>query len=157
MRIPGRARRTRRVVATGPPAVAERDRLVGLLGVVDSAIELQPDAEEVIEACSWPGDIPVAVARRGSRVASAYCRLYGWAADLTAATAPDSVPARATQLISYHAAMVDMCLKMAFPNILSARLDRRRAALDGLGEPAAVLRELRVVLAMCVHELDAPA
>lgn len=156
MRIPRRARRVPDV-GRGPvsPVDQQRDRLTSLLDVVTRAIELQPEAEEVISACARTGDTPVWVARQGGRIAFAYCRLHGRAAELAATAAPDSVPARATQLISYHAAMVDLCLKLAFPNILSTRLDNRRRMLDGLGEPAAVLRDLRVVLEMCVHELDA--
>lgn len=153
MRFRGRARRARRA-AEVPGPVDQRLRLAGLLDVVDSAIELQPAAEEIIAACSRPGETPVWVARRGSRIASAYCRLYGWAADLSGNAEPDSVPVRAAQLISYHATMVDLCLKLAFPNVLSARLDRRRLALDGLGGPAAILRDVRVLLAMCLDELD---
>jgi hypothetical protein len=154
MRFRGRARRARRAAVDLTHAVDPRVQLAGLLDVVDAAIALQPAADEVITACSWPGETPVWVARRGGEVASAYCRLYGWAAELSRNAGPDSVPVRATQLISYHATMVDMCLKLAFPSVLSPRLDRRRLALDGLGEPAAILRDLRVVLAMCRYELD---
>lgn len=155
MRFRGRARRARRAAMVPAPVVDQRLKLAGLLDVVDSAIELQPAAEEIIAACSRPGETPVWVARRGSEVASAYSRLYGWAADLSGSAQPDSVPVRAAQLISYHAAMVDLCLKLAFPNVLSPRLDRRRLALDGLGGPAAILRDVRVLLAMCLDELDA--
>lgn len=152
MRI--RGRRGRRAVAARTQFDEQRQRLSRLLDVVASAIELQPDAEEVIAACARPGDTPSSVARRGGRIAYAYVRLHGRAAELSATAGPDSVPARATQLISYHAAMVDLCLKLAFPNVISCRLDTRRRMLDGLGEPAALLRDLRVLLSMWLHELD---
>jgi hypothetical protein len=157
MRIRGRGRRARRAVGAPVvtnPAAEHRIRLIGLLETVTRAIELQPAAEEVIAACAQPGDTPASVARRGSRIASEFCRLHGWAADLSRSDGLDSVQVRAAQLINYHAAMLDLCLKLAFPNVRTPTLESRRLRLDGLGEPACTLRETRVVLLMWINDLD---
>ncbi|HVV19491.1 MAG TPA: hypothetical protein VHF06_08650 [Pseudonocardiaceae bacterium] len=150
-------RRTRRVLGTPVvvgPAAEQRVRLIGLLGTVSRAIALQPAAEEVMAACALPGDTPAAVARRGSRIAGEYYRLYGWAADLSRDAAPDSPQARAAELIHYHGTMIDLCLKLTFPKTPTPILDRRRSACDGFGEPARTLREMRTLLLMWLRELD---
>lgn len=128
--------------------------LVALLDVVTRAVELQAAAEEIIAACATPGDTPVAVARRGGRIAAEYYRLYGWAADLARGADAGSVQARTAELIHYHARILDVCLKLAFPKIDSPNLEHRRCAQDGLGEPGRTLRETRVLLVMWLNELE---
>ncbi|GAA5168049.1 MULTISPECIES: hypothetical protein [Amycolatopsis] len=128
------------------PAAARSLRPVTLLELVRRAIALQAEAHEVIVACGRPGETPWAVARRGRRVAGEYARLQGWAQDLCEDEAPGSLPRRVAELLTYHTEMLDLSLKLAFPRYRSERLEARRRALTGLGEPARVLRETEVEL-----------
>ena len=153
MRIRGRWWRAYGVPVAATAAADQRARLVALLDVVTRAVDLQPAAEDVIAACSLPGDTPVTVARRGGRIACEYYRLYGWALDITRGAGVGSVPVRAAELIHYHAKMVDMYLKLAFPRVESPNLAHRRGGFDGLGEPGRTLRETRVLLVMWLNEL----
>src|SRR5688572_2104466 len=83
MRIPGRRpRRGAAVAAAKDPAATRLVALQSLLEVATHAVTLQPAAEQIIDACAQPGDVPAQVARRGGRIASDYCRLHGWALDL---------------------------------------------------------------------------
>ncbi len=156
MRIRGGKRwawRAGRPVAANP-AAEQRIRLLGLLDTVTRAVDLQRAAEGVIVACAAPGETAAAVARHGGRIAAEYYRLYGWAADLARGAEPDSVPARAVELIHYHAQLLDVCLKLAFPRVDTPNLEHRREEMDGFGEPARVLRETRVLLLLWLNELD---
>lgn len=139
------------------PDVAAAERLAvlrSLLEVTTRAVALQPAAEQVIDACALPGDVPALVARRGGEVVSGYCRLHGWAVDLVGDADRASLEFRVTQLLHYHAEMIDACLKLAFPKFLSPRLERRRLALNGLGEPARTLRDARTALALWISDLE---
>ena len=153
MRMRGGKWRGRRGHGADAGPGEQRIRLLGLLDTVSRAVDLQSAAEEVIAACAEPGETPAVVARRGGRIAAEYCRLHGWAADLARGSDPQSLPARVVQLINYHATMLDMCLKLAFPMIDTPNLERRRCALDGFGEPARTLRETRVLLVLWLNEL----
>lgn len=136
------------------PAAARLLRLATLLQLVDRAVALQPEAEEVIIACAQPGETPGSVARRGRRVAADYARVQGWALDLCEGEQPGSLLRRITELLSYHTEMLDLALKLAFPCYRSERLERRRRALDGLGEPARTLREAGTALRMWVDDVS---
>lgn len=136
------------------PAAARRLRLGTLLHLVDRAVALQSEADEVILACAQPGETPGSVARRGRRVAAEYARLQGWALDLCEPDEPGSLPRRIAELLSYHTELLDVSLKLAFPRYRSERLERRRRALCGLGEPARILRDTQVALRMWLDELD---
>ncbi|HJP75550.1 MAG TPA: hypothetical protein VJ914_14870 [Pseudonocardiaceae bacterium] len=133
---------------------AEALRLRSLLAVVLRAVALQPEADEVLAACAAPSETSSVIARRGQRVAADYCRLYGWAMDLCGNDPVDSLPHRITQLLHYHAELIDVALKLAFPRYRSAELERRRMALTGLGEPAQVLRDAEVALRLWIDELS---
>ena len=153
-RLRGRSRQA--VAGSSPiidPATAEALRLSALLEVVVRAVELQDRADEVIDACSRPGETPYAVARRGRVVAGDYGRMSGWANDLAAGYAVDSLPCRITGLLRYHLEMVDVALKLAFPRYRTEKLERRRLALTGLGEPAWALRHAEAVLRTRIEEL----
>jgi hypothetical protein len=152
MRMHGWWWRGRGTPVAANAAAERRIRLAGLVDVVTRAVALQAAAEDVIAACAAPGDTPAAVARRGGRIAAEYYRLHGWAADLARGGAPDSLPARAVELIHYHATMLDMYLKLAFPRISTPVLEHRRCEFDGFGEPARVLRETRVLLVLWLNE-----
>ncbi|MDX8141712.1 hypothetical protein SK854_06300 [Lentzea sp. BCCO 10_0061] len=128
--------------------------LRSLLEVATRAVALQPAAEQIIGACAQPGDVPTQVARRGGRIASDYCRLHGWALDLIGDADLTSLEFRLTQLLHYHAEMIDTCLKLAFPRFRSPRLEQRRLALHGLGEPARTLQDARAVLALWISDLE---
>ncbi|GHH39300.1 hypothetical protein [Lentzea cavernae] len=128
--------------------------LRSLLEVATRAVALQPAAEQIIGACAQPGDTPVQVARQGSRIASDYCRLHGWAMDLIGNADRASLEFRVTQLLHYHSEMVDTCLKLAFPKFRSPRLEQRRLALRGLGEPARTLRDAQAALALWISDLE---
>ncbi|WP_439657130.1 hypothetical protein ACSHWB_32685 [Lentzea sp. HUAS TT2] len=155
MRIPGRRPRRSAAAATAnESAAAHLVALRSLLEVATRAVELQPAAEQVIGACAQPGDVPAQVARRGGRVASDYCRLHGWALDLIGDTDRASLEFRVTQLLHYHSEMIDTCLKLAFPKFRSPRLEQRRLALHGLGEPARTLRDAQAALALWISELE---
>jgi hypothetical protein len=154
------ARRRMRRKGSGEPAsvrldphAAESLRLRSLLAIVTRAVELQTEADEVLVACSQPGETPSVVARRGQQVAADYGRLHGWAMDLCGNDSADSLPRRITQLLHYHAELIDVALKLAFPRYYSAKLERRRLALTGLGPPAIVLREAEVTLRLWIDEL----
>jgi hypothetical protein len=123
------------------PATAELVRLAALLEVVLRAVDLQDEADAVIHGCALPGETPCEVARRGRQVAGEYGRLCGWAEDLSLVYSPGSVPRRIGGLLRYHLEMLDVALKLAFPRYRSAKLERRRLALTGLGEPARALRD----------------
>ncbi|MET9224620.1 hypothetical protein [Lentzea sp. NPDC003310] len=161
MRIPGR--RPRRGAAAAGATDSAAARLVALrslLEVATRAVALQPAAEQVIDACAQPGDVPAQVARRGGRVASDFCRLHGWAVDLAGAADRASLEFRVAELLHYHAQMIDTCLKLAFPKFRSPRLEQRRLALCGLGEPARTLRDAQAALALWIADLertDAPS
>ncbi|MFD5828078.1 hypothetical protein [Lentzea sp. NPDC060358] len=152
MRIPGR--RPRRGAAAPDPAAARLVALRSLLEVATRAVALQPAAEQVIGACAQPGDVPAQVARRGGRVAADYCRLHGWAVDLVGDADRASLEFRVAQLLHHHSEMIDTCLKLAFPKFRSPRLEQRRLALRGLGEPARTLRDARAALALWISDLE---
>lgn len=143
-------RRTGRARGAEPPL----ERLRSLAQIAGRVIELQPDAEDVIVACSYPGDTPAAVARRGGQIARELYQLHGRATELAGDFDPDSLLTRVAQLVHYHAELVDMCLKLAFPKCRTARLESRRLALGGLGESARTLRDARAALDMWINELE---
>ncbi|MCR3752178.1 hypothetical protein LX88_006172 [Lentzea californiensis] len=155
MRIPGRRpRRSADVAAAKDSAAARLVALRSLLEVATRAVALQPAAEQIIGACTQPGDTPAQVARQGGRVASDYCRLHGWAMDLIGDADRASLEFRVAQLLHYHAEMIDTCLKLAFPKFRSPRLEQRRLALRGLGEPARTLRDAQAALALWISDLE---
>jgi hypothetical protein len=155
MRIPGhRSRRAPDAAHETDFGAAQLIALRSLLEVAARGVALQPAAEEIILACARPGDVPGQVARRGGRIASDYCRLYGWAMDLVGDAGRASLEFRVTELLHYHAEMVDMCLKLAFPRFQSPKLEQRRQALRGLGEPARTLREARAALALWIADIE---
>lgn len=135
------------------PDVAGSLRLRSLLAIVTRAVALQTEAEAVLLACSAPGETSSVVARRGSRVAADYGRLYGWAIDLCGDAPAESLPRRIIELLHYHAELIDVALKLAFPRCHSAELERRRLALTGLGSPSVVLRDAEVALRLWIDEL----
>lgn len=135
--------------------VDELERLRSLSEVAGRVIVLQPDAEEVIAACARPGDTPAAVARRGGLLAGEFYRLHHCATELAGDAGQDSLLTRVAQLVHYHAELVDMCLKLAFPRFRTPRLESRRLALGGLGEPARTLRDARTALDMWINDLEA--
>lgn len=158
MWIPGRrSRRGADVAAETDSGAARLVALRSLLAVATRAVELQPAAEQIILACAQRGDVPGQVARRGSRIAADYCRLHGWAMDLAGDADRGSLEFRVTELLSYHAEMIDMCLKLAFPKYRSAKLEQRRQALRGLGEPARTLREARAALDLWISDIESAA
>ena len=154
MRIPGRRPRPSAAVAGTTNSAARLVALRSLLEVATHAVALQPAAEQIIDACAQPGDVPAQVARRGGRVASDYCRLHGWALDLIGDADRASLEFRVAQLLHYHAQMIDTCLKLAFPKFRSPRLEQRRLALHGLGEPARTLQDARAALALWISDLE---
>ena len=155
MRIPRRrSRPTPDVVRTTDSSAAQLMALRSLLEVATRAVALQPAAEEIILACAQHGDVPQRVARQGARIASDYFRLHGWALDLLGDADRASLQFRVTELLHYHAEMIDMCLKLAFPKYPSAKLERRRQSLCGLGEPARTLREARAALALWISDIE---
>jgi len=135
------------------PDAAELLRLQSLLAIVLRAVALQAEAEAVLSGCAQPGDTPSSIARRGQLVAADYGRLHGWAMDLCGHDTADSLPRRITQLLHYHAEIIDVALKLAFPCYRSPKLERRRLALTGLGAPAQVLRDAEVTLRLWITEL----
>ena len=135
------------------PAAAEALRLRSLLAIVTRAVQLQAEAEDVLAACAQPGETPTIVARHGQRVAADYGRLHGWAMDLCGGDAAGSLPRRITELLHYHAELIDVALKLAFPRYYSEKLERRRLALTGLGPPALVLRDSEAALRLWIDEL----
>jgi hypothetical protein len=136
------------------PAAARLLRLGTLLELVHRAVALQDEADEVIVACAQPGETPGSVARRGRRVGAEYARIQGWALDLCEGDEPGSLPRRIGELLSYHTEMLDLSLKLAFPRYRSAKLEHRRRALTGLGEPARTLCDTEAALRMWIDELD---
>ncbi|HEX3788596.1 MAG TPA: hypothetical protein VHW44_12100 [Pseudonocardiaceae bacterium] len=152
-----RTRRSRPAGVRPESDAAQLVRLGSLLEVVARAVALQANANGVILACALPGETPSLVGRQGHVVAAEYSRLAGWAADLAGADGPDTLPGRISQLLRYHTEMLDMCLNLAFPNYRSPKLERRRLALSGLGEPAAVLRDSEIALRLWISELAAAA
>lgn len=128
-----------------------------MLAVVLHAVALQPEADEVLAACAAPSETSSVIARRGQRVAADYGRLHGWAMDLCRDDPADSLQHRITQLLHYHAEIIDVALKLAFPRYYSAELERRRMALTGLGPPAEVLRDAEVALRLWIEELSGPS
>ncbi|MDX3659782.1 hypothetical protein PV646_20980 [Streptomyces sp. ID05-26A] len=135
-------------------AAARLIALRSLLEVTTRAVALQPTAEQIIDACARPGEVPAHLAPQGGRVASDYCRLHGWALDLIGDADRASLEFRVTQLLHYHSEMIDTCLKLAFPKFRSPRLEQRRLALRGLGEPASTLRDARAALALWISDLE---
>ncbi|MTD56419.1 hypothetical protein [Amycolatopsis pithecellobii] len=135
------------------PAAARLLRLSTLLQLADRAVELQAEADAVIAACGGPGETPGSVARRGRRVGAEYARLQGWALDLCEDDEAGSLPCRIGELLCYHTEMLDLSLRLAFPRYRSAKLERRRRALSGLGEPARALRDSRAALRMWIEEI----
>lgn len=142
------------MAAAKDPAAARLVALESLLEVATHAVALQPAAEQIIDACAQPGNVPAQVARQGGRIASDYYRLHGWALDLIGDADRASLEFRVTQLLHYHAQMIDTCLKLAFPKFRSPRLEQRRLALRGLGEPARTLRDARTALALWIADLE---
>jgi hypothetical protein len=142
------------VTAAKDSAAARLVALESLLEVATHAVALQPAAEQIIDACAQPGNVPTQVARQGGRIASDYCRLHGWALDLIGDADSASLEFRVAQLLHYHAQMIDTCLKLAFPKFRSPRLEQRRLALRGLGEPARTLRDARTALALWISDLE---
>ena len=138
------------------PAAAVLLRLMAVWEVAARAVELQDRADEVITACSLPGETPGAVARRGRVVAGEYGRMSGWADDLADGAAADSMPGRVAGLVRYHLAMVDLGLKLAFPRYRTENSERLRMGLSGLGEPAGALREIEVALRRRIEKLNGP-
>jgi hypothetical protein len=135
-------------------AAARLVALRSLLEVATCAVALQPAAEQIILACAEPGDVPAQVAREGGPIVSGYCRLHGWALDIIGDADRASLEFRVTELLHYHAEMIDTCLKLAFPKCRSPRLEQRRLELRGLGEPARTLRDAQAALALWISDLE---
>lgn len=89
--------------------------------------------------------LPSLAAHSGSPRITAGCMAGRW---ICAAT-----PRRITELLHYHAELIDVALKLAFPRYHSPKLERRRLALTGLGTPAVVLREAEFALRLWIEEL----
>jgi hypothetical protein len=136
------------------PATAELVRLCSLLEVVVQAVGMQDRADAVIVACAQPGETPWDIARRGRVVAGEYGRLSGWAADLAWRADRPPPPQRVVELLRYHLGMIDSALKLAFPKYRTDKLERRRLAMTGLGDPARELREVETALRARIAELS---
>ena len=150
MRIPGHRPRRAATQSSAARLVALRS----LLEIATCAVALQPAAEEVIRSCARDDAAPVQVARQAGRVAADYFRLHGWAVDLTRGTDQTSLQCRVTELVHYHAAMVDLGVKLAFPKFPSTKLEQRRRSLTGLGESARTLREAQSALALWIADIE---
>jgi hypothetical protein len=143
--------------AAKPVPVGLAHRLAALRAVVDLAVRLQPDAEEIIAECCRPGEPAPDLARRGGRIVSEYARLHLIAVDLQDDTGPDSLPARIADLLLQHATTVEGCLKLVFSQFWSPTAARAGHRHTGLGaEPARALRESRVLLDIWLTELKSP-
>lgn len=140
-----------------PAAVAPAELADSLRSLADLAarvIDRQAAAEEIIAACSRPGDTPPEVARRGGRLAGELYRLHGRAVRLTAGAEHGCLQVRVEQLIHYHAQLLDVCLKLAFPKYRTPALERRRLALRELGDPAQTLRDAHTMLHLWLADLE---
>lgn len=149
-----------RPVPPAPPALGPAELAESLRSLADIAarvIDRQAAAEEIIAACARPGDTPPEVARRGGRLAGELYRLHNRAVRLAAGTERGSLHVRVEQLIHYHAQLLDVCLKLAFPKYRTPALERRRLALRDLGDPAQTLRDAHTVLHLWLADLETDA
>ena len=130
-----------RLAGTSPyPSTREGAQL--LLAVAERAMALEPDADEVLRACSVPGPVPGAVAQRGGPLIAEFWRLRE---DVDAMPLPMALwPIReqlSTQL-SYHQLMVHETLNMAMSTVQNPHRDQLRYRITGLGSPAAGLARI---------------
>ncbi|MFC5908401.1 hypothetical protein [Streptacidiphilus monticola] len=116
---------------------------VSLAALLDEAVALQPAADDLVLACGLPGEVPGQVAQRATELTGRYHRLL---AELERMPLPaEYLPLRehAERLLTYHLWMLHESLHLAFPNCPDSRVESARLRLDGLGAPAAILRDLR--------------
>ncbi|MET0135642.1 MAG: hypothetical protein ABW215_18845 [Kibdelosporangium sp.] len=148
-----RIRRRVKTARLGDPGLAHR--LAALRAVVDLAVRLQPDAEEIIAECCRPGEPLPDLARRGGRIVSEYARLHLLAIDLDADAVPGSLPSRIADLLLHHASTVEGCLRLAFSQFWDPAEPRTGHRHTGLGaDPARALRDSRTLLTMWLAELS---
>jgi hypothetical protein len=125
------------------PTRSEQAR--SLIRVLDAAAEAQPRADEIVAACGEEAPIPPAFARDGARLQVAYYRLRRQLDDLVLDAEWEQVRERAGVLLLYHQWVLREALSVAFSLHIKAS-GRARYRINGLGEPADRLRELRGII-----------
>jgi hypothetical protein len=125
-----------------PSAEPPMERIEALLPLLDNAVLLQPEAEQVIRLCA--GDDPLdtlEIAERGKDVCVGYWRL---GRDLYGLPGPADLKDDIHRLLLYHEWYVHDAVSCACAPVQTPQLVAFRDGLKGgLGLPAAHLRRLR--------------
>jgi hypothetical protein len=126
-------------------ALSYPEELARLIAVLDWAVELQDDADQVVRVCATaPADLPAPLCRTATRVAYAYVQLARQLEQPMGIPELDAYRERAIGLLRHHAYMLHGYLDLAFNSALRHRHADPHAAVHGLDRPAAELRALRL-------------
>jgi hypothetical protein len=118
------------------------EQLRALVQVLDAAADAQLRADEIVAACGEGTPLPLSFARDGARLQVAYYRLSRQLDDLDLDAEWEDTRERAGALLRYHQWVLREALTVAYsPHLKGAA--RLRCRINGLGEPANRLRELR--------------
>ncbi|MFB9831535.1 hypothetical protein [Actinoallomurus acaciae] len=118
------------------------DHAARLVAILKRAVDLQPEADRIVRACSAPGDVPRSMLSDAQRVTSVYARLGEELEPLRSDPAVSGLAVPAQQCVDHHLLLVDGAANMALPPPPYHRRTDPRAAAEGLGEPGRRLREL---------------
>lgn len=126
-----------------PGSPAHEAQLLALSGILDEAVAAQPLADRAVAACGETGPVVASAAQEAGLQISVYHRLIVRLRELN--RDGDIVPLaeRASRLLAYHEWILHQSVNLAFTAQPEPRIEAARLRLDGLGRPAAHLRELR--------------
>lgn len=135
------------------PAVSTRQvQLLALVSPLDEAVDAQPAADRAVAACGEPGPVPASAAQDAGQQNTVYHRLMIRLRGLRVDNNLLVLQERASRLLTYQEWMLHQAVNLATSLQTDARVEAARLRLNGLGAPAADLRELRdEVRAMAEH------
>lgn len=121
------------------------EELARLIAVLDWAVAEQPAADRLVRVCAAePANVPVALARRGTRLGYAFVQMARQLEEPVGIPELDLYRARALGLVRHHVYMLHDYLDLAFNSTLRHRRADPHAVAHGLDRPGAELRELRL-------------
>jgi hypothetical protein len=117
-------------------------QILALLGILDDALAAQGAADRVVAACGKPGPVPWTVSHAGAEQMAVYQRLTLRLRRIPVDPDLREVHGRASRLLAYHLWVLRQALQLAFTPRPEPAAEATRLRLDGLGAPAADLRNL---------------
>ncbi|MEU6497115.1 hypothetical protein ABZ890_43305 [Streptomyces sp. NPDC046984] len=138
------------------PQPSHTSSLATLLPLLDRAVFLQPQAEQVIQECAAPGKPAEDLAQRGNAVVVGYWKLRRDLLPIEVSVVDRPVKERIRSLLLYHEWSVHEAVDCACSPQQTGKMRIARAQMRGLGAPGTRLRELRQDLSAEYAALTGP-